>query len=74
MKSGGYDTETDYGSMAPVIPTLGEVEADVHYHLWLYCEFKVSLDYNETLSQKEKNRGGIEIIITKHTKASHGTT
>lgn len=46
---------------------LREVEADA---LWLYCKFKVSLGYNEILSQK--NKGGIEIIITKHTEASRG--
>lgn len=54
MKPGGYDTETGHGSMVPVVPILREVDADVHYQLWLYFEFKVSLDYNEALSQKKK--------------------
>lgn len=31
----------------PVIPTLREVEADAYGYLWLHCEFKVSLGYNE---------------------------
>lgn len=47
VKFGGYDIEIDYGSMAFVILIFGEVEADVYYYFWLYCEFKVSLDYNE---------------------------
>lgn len=54
----------------PVIPTLREVEADAYGPLWLHCEFKVSLGYNEI--SKNGGRGGIEIIIATYTKASHG--
>lgn len=55
----------------PVIPTLREVEADACGPLWLHCEFKVSLGYNE-ISKNGGEGSGIEIIIATYTKASHG--
>lgn len=36
------------------MPTFREVEAGAYGHLWLHCEFKVSLGYNEI----SKNGGG----------------